>query len=266
VTAINTYVAGYNAYTKAGGGAPCYTTAGAAAPACPAGTIANPYYNAPSQALLDQNASYPTFDIFPGGPESSYNTYGAPYVMTLLVQYKHDRLAITPALQINAGQRYGAPITELGIQPNTCTGFLAGSTTGDPRYKYGAVGGSPYDATTCAQGVAIPDTFTNNFDGIGGFVGPTQLQLHLQASYDLSKRVTLVANFANIVNTCFGGQKVPFGVSTACTYGTSPGGAFAPIGNAYNPGAAIQPAVSTPYFPYFAGFPFNMYFEARIKI
>jgi hypothetical protein len=266
VTAINTYITGYNAYTKAGGGSPCYTTAGGAAPACPAGTIANPYYNAPAQALLDQNASYPTFDIFPGGPESSYSTYGAPYVMTLLVQYKHDRLAITPALQLNAGQRYGAPITELGIQPDACGGFLPGSTVGDPRYKYGAVGGSPYDATTCSQGVAIPDTFTNNFDGIGGFVGPTQLQLHLQASYDLSKRVTLVANFANIVNTCFGGQKVPFQVSNACTYGTSPGGAFAPIGNAYNPGAAIQPAIATPYFPYFAGFPFNMYFEARIKI
>jgi hypothetical protein len=266
VTAINTYIAGYNGFTKAGGGAPCYTTAGGAAPACGAGTIANPYYNAPAQPLLSQNADYPTFDIFPGGPESSYNTYGAPYVATLLVQWKHGPLAITPALQLNAGQRFGAPVTELGVAPNSCGGFLPGTTTGDPRYKYGAVGGSPYDATTCGGSVAIPDPFTNNFDGIGGFVGPTQLQLHLQATYDINKRITLVANLANIVNTCFGGQKVPFQVANACTYGTSPGGAFTPIGNFYNPGNAIQPALATPYFPYFAGFPFNMYFEARIKI
>ncbi len=266
VTAINTFIQGYNGFTKAGGGSPCYA-GGAAAPACPAGSIANPYYNAPAQALLDQNASYPTFDIFPGGPESSYNAYGAPYVTTFLIQYKHGPLAITPALQIAAGQKFGAPITELGIDPSSCGAFIAGaSTTGDPRYPYGAAGGSPYSAPSCAQGVAIPDPYTGRFDAIGGFTAPTQLQLHLQATYDISKRVTLVANLANIMNRCFGGSKLPFNVSGACTYGTSPGGAYIPVGNAYNPGDAIQPAVNTPYFPYFAGLPFNMYIEARVKL
>jgi hypothetical protein len=205
--------------------------------------------------------------MFPGPIGVGYNAYGAPYVATLLVQYKHDKLAVTPALQFSAGQRYGAPATTPGIDPTSCTGVL-GSTTGDARYSYGAAGGSAYDASTCGNSIVIPDQNTGMFDGIGAFVAPSSLQLHLQTSYDVSKRVTLVANFANIINRCFGGTKVPFSVQGACSYGTTAGAGAGPqpIGNMYNPGNAIQPMLQTPYYPYFSGMPFNMYFEARIKI
>jgi outer membrane receptor protein involved in Fe transport len=278
VTGINDLISQYNTWTKAGGGSPCYNpgpgpTAGAAV-ACAPGMIANPYYNAPAQGLLSQSASYPTFDLFPAGIGSEYDTYGAPYVTTLIVQYKHGPLAITPALQFSAGQRYGAPITTPGIDPTSCIttpttpGVLPGTTAGDPRYPYGSAGGSPYNALACTNQVnGIPNPFTGSFDAIGGYIAPSALQLHLQVTYDLSKRVTLVANLANLVNTCFGGTKVPWSVSGACGYNVDEGAPVVePYGNFYNPGQVLQPALKTPYFPFFPTFPFNMYVEARVKL
>jgi hypothetical protein len=274
VDPINLAIKAYNAYTAAGGGAPCYAvaaskTAPAAPAACGPGTVANPYYNAPMQALLDPNANYPTFTTFPGPIGVGYTGYGAPYIATLLVQYKRGPLAITPALQFSAGQRYGAPENTPGIQPNLCTGVLAGTAPAtDPRYNYGAPGGTSYDATKCAAGIAIPDQFTNRFDGIGAFVRPSSLQLHLQASYDVNKRFQLVGNFTNLINTCFGGTKVPFAIANACGYTVVAGAGSgpAPVGNTYNPGATIQPFLNTPYNPTFAGFPFNFYLEGRLKL
>jgi hypothetical protein len=291
ISPINGQIAGYNAFTRAGGGAPCYfptitnaggtvlnpATAGLADPACAAGSVANPYYNAPKQALLDPNANFPTFDTFPGGLPGGggYTTFGAPFITTLLVQYKHGPLAITPALQFNGGQRYGVPLSTWGIDPSACTttptqsATLGGGTAGDPRYGYGAAGGAPYNALACANAaLSIPDVFTKTFDGVGGFVAPNSLLLHTQITYDVNKRVTLVGNFANIINRCWGGTKVPFAVNRACGYTAPPqaGGGNTNIGNAYNPGWALQPQVVQPYFPTFPGFPFNMYFEARIKL
>jgi hypothetical protein len=189
----------------------------------------------------------------------------------MILQYKHGPLAITPALQFSAGTRYGAPETTTGITPNLCTAALPGSTAGDPRYQYGAVGGAPYNAAACDATLVIPNQFTRRFDGIGEFVEPNQLALHLQLTYDVSKRIQLVGNFANIYTSCWGGTKVPFAIGGACGYTSQPGGAYNALGNAYNPGNTIQPAVLFPYFPVFGsypntGAPFQMAFEARIKI
>jgi hypothetical protein len=279
ITGINAAISGYNAFTKKGGGSPCYASAavGGATPITPgegipctdaaAVPVANPYYNAPYEPLLSLGTDYPTFSLFPAGVGSQSTTYGAPYVATFLLQYKHGPLAITPALQFSAGQRYGAPITTNGVDPSTCIGGppLASPITGDPRYGYGAPGGSPYDVTNCGGTIAIPDPLTKNFDGLGAFVAPNEAQLHLQIAYDISPKITLVASLTNIVNTCWGGTAVPFAVNHACGYFALTGG-VAPIGNLYNPGDTIQPYVSSPYVPGFAGFPFNAYFEARIKL
>ncbi|MDP9104530.1 MAG: TonB-dependent receptor, partial [Candidatus Eremiobacteraeota bacterium] len=215
---FNAAISQYNGFTAGGGGSPCYATAttdpvtgavipGAAAPGCPAGSIANPYYNAPKQPLMDVNANYPTFDTFPGGiGAGGYSSFGAPYVLTAIVQYKHGPLSITPALQFSGGSRYGVPISTGGIFPNQCQGGLGGSPNGDPRYFYGAPGGAPYDVSTClaaqqgantaavpsnTQGVgadpqylAVPNPYTHRFDGVGGFVSPSQILLHTQITYD----------------------------------------------------------------------------------
>jgi outer membrane receptor protein involved in Fe transport len=284
VDGINQVIQGYNAYTsycaanpknaKCGttstgvAAAPCYA-GGTPDPACAApNTVSNPYWNAPVQGLLNPNGNYPTFDTFPAGIGSSYVTYGAPYVSTLILQYKHDKFAITPALQFSGGQRYGAPGNLPGISPDTCGTPYAATTANDPRYAYGGAGAS-YDATTCTDiSQAIPNPTTGRFDGLGQYVAPSILQLHVQASYDVSKRVTLVGNFANLFSRCFGGSKAYWTINGACGYGLLFGqsGGVNPVGNGYNPGMTIQPLLARPYGPTFNVFPFNMYFEARIKV
>jgi hypothetical protein len=289
IDGFNTAISAYNALTRGGGGAACYfpavtnaggtvlnpATAGTPDPACAAGSVANPYYNAPTQALMDPNGKYATYDTFPGGiGAGGYSQYGAPYVATLLLQYKHGPLAITPALQFSGGQKYGVPLSTPGIDPTACTttptvqATLAGSTATDPRYPYGGAGGGVYNAAQCGVGSAIPNPFTGRFDNVGAFTAPNQIQLHTQITYDINKRVTLVGNFANIVNRCWGGTKVPFAVNHACGYFATAGAGSGPVpaGNVYNPGDNIQPFLATPYNPTFPGFPFNMYFEARIKL
>jgi hypothetical protein len=274
VDGINQAIAQYNSYTHACAGNTSVACGGAlsATNAVPtnANGVANPYYNAPFQPLMDPNGKYATYDTFPAGIGGAPVTaYGAPHVATLIVQYKHGPLAITPALQFAGGVRYGVPLSNPGIDPSDpgCMPLPTGSIAGDPRYKYGGVG-APYDAATCPAALAIPNIYTNRFDGIGAFAAPNVIQLHTQVTYDINKRVTLVANFANIVNHCFGGTPVPWAVNNACGYELQPGITFGPmvVGNVYNPGDNVQPFSRSPYFPTFPGFPFNMYFEARIKL
>ena len=283
IDSFNSTIAAYNAFTKAGGGAPCYrpgsaAAPGAADPGCAAGSIANPYYNAPLQPLMDVHGNYATYSLFPSGAIGSAPPlqYGAPYVSTLIVQYKHGPLAITPAVQFLGGIRYGAPATTPGVLPNQCgaPGFV-GNPSSDPRYPYGAAGGSAYDATACGSGLVIPNPFTGRFDNLGAFVEPNQALLHTQITYDVNKRLTLVGNFANIINRCFGGTKVAWAVNHVCSYETINGGnaGILPVGNIYNPGDNIQPFLRVPYGPNtlytspgFTLLPFNMYFEARLKV
>jgi hypothetical protein len=293
VSQINSDIQTYNAYTSfcashAGdarcgsttsgvAAAPCYDSSGNPA-ACSASTIANPYWNAPVRGLLDPNASYAVYDIFPGGIGGSASSFTIPYAATMVLNYKHDRLAITPSLQFLAGNRYGSPETTPGIDPAAgCTG-LSGSVTGDPRYPFGAPGGAPYDAVSCNAVLTIPNPYTGNFDQPGAFVNPSQLMMNLQISYDVSPKVTLVGTFANIVNRCFGGTSAAWTVndSNVCSYGiNNSAGIVMPVGNVYNPGATIQPFVQYPYERYLGpvnvdGFstkqPFNFYLEGRIKM
>ncbi len=269
IDGFNTAISAYDKLTRGGGGAPCYTTAGVVDNACAATSIANPYYNAPTQPLMDPNGRYATYDTFPGAiGGGGYNQYGAPYVSTLLLQYKHGPLAITPALQFSGGQKYGVPLSTPGVDPSAgCPGLFTATTVGDPRYPYGAVGGAPYDAA-CGFAIAIPNPYTGRFDNVGAFTAPNSLLLHTQVTYDINKRVTLVGNFANIVNRCWGGTHTGFTVNHACNYTATAGagGGIIPAGNVYNPGDQVQPFLATPYNPLFPGFPFNMYFEARIKL
>ena len=281
VTGINGDIQTYNAYTsfcasnpgdkKCGStttgvaAAPCYTPSGAPDAACASTSVANPYWQAPVQSLIDSNASFATYDLFPGPIGSAAAAYGAPYFATVVLQYKHKKVALTPTLQFAAGQKYGAPETSPGIDPAACAAGLAGSATSDGRYKYGAAGGSGYDATQCGTlPGAIPDPATGNFDGIGSFRAPSSLQLHFQAAYAIDKRTTLTANFANVINRCFGGTKTSFTVSGACSYGVI-GTGQSPVGNVFNPGQVIQPVLAQPYQPGFAGYPFNVYFNLKVK-
>ncbi len=306
ISPINAGISGYNAYTAAcapGGNAygkrqfgepmcgttsdgkppaPCYTEKGIPAPNCPAGTIANPYWRSPSFSLFDPTASYLPFSIFPGPIGSGVNAYNYPYVATLLLNYKHNKFTITPSLQFVAGNRYGAPLTTAGIDPASgCGPPLPGSTAGDPRYPYGASGGSPFNANNphCAASLSIPDPYTGQFDAIGAFREPAQLLGHLQIGYELSPRVSLTLTLANLLQTCFGGQHTAFTYywsNQTCLYTNLIGGPTTPpVGNAYNPGANVQTFLRYPYEPYFGTYndqtsslntPFNAFVGVRLKI
>ena len=294
VSQINNDIKNYNAYTSfcatnptdprcgttSNGvtATPCYDSTGAAIDCATAGAVANPYWNAPAQGLLDPKANYAVYDIFPGGIGGSASSFIVPYAATLVLNYKHDRWAITPSFQYLAGNRYGSPESTPGIDPAAGCAGLAGSAATDPRYPYGAPGGAPYDAMTCPGTMTIPNPYTGGFDQPGAFVNPSQFLMNMQLSYDVSPKVSLVATFANIVNRCFGGSKAAWTVSDSnvCSYGiNNSAGIVQPVGNVYNPGATIQPFVQYPYERYYGpvnvdGFstkmPFNFFLEARIKI
>jgi hypothetical protein len=157
----------------------------------------------------------------------------------------------------------------------------------DPRYPYGSPGGSAYDATNCGGTVVIPDPYTKAFDNLGSFVQPNQIAANLQLSYEASPRITLVATFANLVDTCWGGTKAAWTLSNdhnVCSYNIlNTGGAFGPVGNLYNPPATVgdfQRLIQYPYGAYYGAAntntaagnfnqtkqPFQFFLEARIKL
>jgi len=272
VAGANTAIANFNAYTgfcaktpgsplcgktvSGAAAAPCYTIGGAASPDCGAGTVANPYWNARPGALLDPNAAYAPYNqalgTGNGGVGSTSNV--VPHVATLVVNYKHKRFSITPSLQFQAGARYGSPLATQGVAPDTCGAALAGAVAPtDPRYIYGLPSGgglaSGYDASSCKTPIVTPDPYTKRFDGIGEFTQPSSLSMNLELAYRASRTATIRLSAANLVNTCFGGSGVAWGVpGLGCSYLQG-----ASVGNFYNPGDPIQSAVHYPYQPAVAG-------------
>ncbi|HKU82001.1 MAG TPA: TonB-dependent receptor, partial [Candidatus Tumulicola sp.] len=301
ITGTNQAISQYNGYTKAcapGGpwvgkigpnhvplcgstitgvaAAPCYTTTGTPVYSCTAADVGNPYWNNPQQ-LIDPSTAFPTFDVFPGGIGSAGASYGVPYAASLILNYKHDKWAVTPSLSFEGGGKYGVPQTNTGIDPAECTGVLPGVT--------GFNGGGRYDATKCLAGggyLVIPDTYTGVFDPLGSFTQPNFLGLNLQLTYDVSPRLSLTGVLANIVNTCWGGTTAAWTSPNhnVCSYTSGGfGSEIFPVGNFYNPagytGSLVQPIAKYPYGPLFGPFnqdgnstktPFQFYITANIKI
>jgi len=249
---INGSIAQYNAYTKycaTHPGAPnsmcggstsngiaanaCYTATGTpvgptAGGGCPHGDIANPYWNAPPQALVNTGQNFPTYDTFPGSLGLAAQGFGSPYVGTMLLNYKHQKFAITPSLQFQGGGKYGIPLTEAGIDP--------ASGCGKPLF------GDRYNASTCPNVVDIPNPFTGVFDPIGAFTEPNELIANLQLTYDVSPRIQLVGALTNIVNYCWGGSKTAWTVADGniCSYSNLEGTVY-PVAPYGTPGAIVNP-------------------------
>jgi Carboxypeptidase regulatory-like domain len=275
---INLAIQEYNSFTKACAGvAPntsttslCGTFGGSNAVATYASGVANPYYNAPAQGRLNPSGDYIPFSTIPGGIEAGSGSYEVPHSGALVLNFKHDRWAISPQFQFFAGSYYGDPLSGYGVNPADCTELNAsGSVAGDPRYPYGGTG-SPYDATSCTGTLAIPDPYTHVFDGLGVFRQPNQFLAHAQLSYQASSRITFVANVANLVDTCFGGSKEPWTVNAThavCDYGLPGWGAPLPYGaNIYNPGSTFQPVAQFPYQEDPDVSPIEAYFQMKISL
>jgi hypothetical protein len=294
---INNDIKTYNAYTSFcashstdprcgttttnGKAAACFTPSGAPDPTCASGDIANPYWNAPVQSLLDPNGSYWPTDPVIAGDSLGVDSYTVPHIATLVLNYRKDRFAFTPSIQFQAGQRYGNPESNAGIDPAAGCSALAGAgVTGDPRYPYGAAGGSPYNALTCNAALnAIPDVFTGKFDSIAQFVSPSQLLGSATFSYQATKNIGFSVVVANIFDQCFGGSKEPWtGGSNphVCSYESGEvSRAYAPTGNVYNPGAKFEPFAQDPYYPYLGPYtmgvvnpssPLGIFVDMHIKL
>ncbi|HXM07122.1 MAG TPA: hypothetical protein VN936_06650, partial [Candidatus Acidoferrum sp.] len=275
VSPYNQYIQEYNALTKAGGGSPCYRDSGNGTPApnCHNHAILNPYYNMPAQPLLDPNAWYVTGLDFP---------YTSPNVFALVLNYKHDRFSITPAMTLNQGAEYGTPADVQGLDPRVCTADQA---------SIGVMGVNPHtpDYTSCglaatpAGSLYIPNPTTGKFDTFGQFTQPWQFNMGLQLHYDFSPRVSGNVTVANLVNACFGGSNEPWSrqyapSSVVCGY--SPNVFY--ISNFYNGtspndraanGVPLNPYFQQPFIPSYGDvnsfnypLPINLYFQLQLKI
>jgi hypothetical protein len=270
ISSVNTGISQYNAYTRGCARNPsnpncgststgatanaCYNKNGVPVGAlpgggCPTGDIANPYWNSPIQPLVSASQAFPTFDVFPSDDIGLVaQGYGSPYVASLVLNYKYQKLAVTPSFQFQGGGKYGVPIASAGIDP--------ASGCGAPLV------GDRYNATKCPGFIDIPDPYTGIFDGIGAFTQPNEFMTNLQLSYQVSPRVQLVGVLSNIVNYCWGGSKEPwsFNDGNICAYGNVTGTVYpvAPYGTpgaivnppGYN-GSIIQPFRKYPYEPTF---------------
>jgi hypothetical protein len=268
----NQDIANFNGLTKAGGGSQCYENNKSQNvfpdPKCVQlnphynPPIWNPYYAMSPQPLLDRNGWYPV------GLDYAYLS---PNVLAAVVNYKHNRFNVTPALTFNEGEPYGNPSDVEGIDPRTCTNNSVHIAGGAPH------NGLQADYTSCGLSAAqsgstpgvlyIPNPDTGTFDNFGSFRQPNQLNFSVQMGYQLSPRVKANLLVANLVNACFGGSSEPWTKqwppnSYTCGYASGgPSGTSYYISNFYNGysphdlkanGVPLNPAFAQPFIPAYA--------------
>jgi hypothetical protein len=291
LSSINNAIKQYNAYTShcasgpsrlcgstffGAAAAACYTSGGTPDPTCAAGDYANPYWNAPLRPLFDLYGTYPTEQL--NGFFPNANLFGAipaatiPNLVTAVLNFRSNKLDITPAIQFTEGNSYGVPLVVAGVAPDVAVGAncapLAGSISGDPRYPYGAPGGGPMDATCFGASIAIPDPVSGNFDSFGTYRNPSNINVGMQLSYDITPRTTAQVQLLNLYDSCFGGASEPWTQGAShkiCGY-VGGGNGFGFGGNFYNPNSVIQPGERFPYVQSPGTAPFTAVFDLKFKL
>ena len=300
--ALNQAIAQYNALTKSGGGSKCYQfgspapcnekphpcTIGTTTLMC--GTVENPYYNQPAQGQLDPNGWYnPYVTAIAPNLNGAVDSYISPATATLILNYRHDRLAITPSVQFQAGAWYGSPLDINGYDPRACA---------QNSRQTGITDTSPLQCNTLsvfAPGLGplgylyIPNPQTGHFSAIGSYEAPAILTGNLQMTYDVSPKIKLTVTGTNLFRSCFGGTAEPWTAAyqpSPNTCGYSPaggvlnstiypanfyngksiydtkanGGIVTPWTQSYTPAVNNNGAIGGNLFPW------NVYFNAQIKI
>ncbi len=218
LTELNAIIGQYNKLTKSGGGSPCYQ--GANPVSCSAkgssaqDTILNPYYNKPSQPLLDPNGWYnPYVTAVASGLPSALASYISPYVSSLILNWRHDKLAITPSFSFQTGGFYGDVLDTNGYDPRTCE--FNSKTTGITKLSPKTNPLQCNYLTSTSAGLSqfgylyIPDPQTGTFL-FDNYQNPSSLVGNLQVTYDLSPKIKLSILGANLFHTCFGGTSAPW--------------------------------------------------------
>jgi hypothetical protein len=312
---LNQAIAQYNQLTKGGGGAACYRqgqpVSCSAGPVTTSGVtydvIRNPYYNQPVQGELDPNGWYnPYTTAIAPNLSGIVSSYISPFVSSLILNYRHDRFAVTPSFQFQGGGFYGSPLDVNGYDPRTCEFNSAGSDVfGHGKGTTGA--GPPVTSVSpktnplqcnylsqTAPGLGqfsylyIPNPQTGHFSGLGSYMNPNIITGNLAMTYQASSRITLNVTGTNLFHACFGGQSEPW------TAYYPPGGAvcgYTPAGgllntttypsNFYNGTSPndyaankAHPAYTQSYTPGLSNNgaiggslqPINVYFNAQIRI
>lgn len=222
--------------------------------------IPNPYYHEALQPLFDTGAWYTPYDVIPSAFNAA-NGYEVPDVASLILNYRHGRVAVTPSLHYSDGAPYGSPLVWPGYVPQSCSKEPS-STPLTPGVS--CPGGA-------AGAVFLPDPYSGRFDNLGAFVEPAELTANLQASYDVTPRMTLTVQTVNLYNQCFQ-RGYAWDNSVTCVYSSLPSNILAPSGNfVKNP----PPQLRYPYGTFFnvteVGIssvrqPFGFFADLSIKI
>ena len=249
---LNGYILQYDSFLKGHGGFACYhyeNHGGGGTNDCSQnGVVKNPYYNQPYQNIFSDSAWYPTYDVIPG-PSAAANGYAVPYVVALILNYRHQRFAVTNSWSFGSGAEYGSPTQWPGYFPNSCY---------RPGASWRMAHANAADPSNCDDGgnlpLFIPDSFTGGYDNLGAFKEPWQLQMGLAFSYDVSPRVTARLNFTNLLDVC-GQRGYAWDNPSICVYGSLPTNFLYAAGNFYpnSKSAVPPPQLQYPYSFWFNG-------------
>jgi hypothetical protein len=225
--------------------------------ACTGNAIQNPYYNAGVQSLMDPNAWYAPGTLGLSPTSNPFTTYfDSPWNGTMILNYRHDKWAITPSIQVVQGSAYGGPMDVVGYDPRTCaanssalgSNIVAVSPKTNPlQCDYLSTNGT---ISSAAGQLFVPNPQTGAFASPGVYRNPWLMVGNLQFSYDVSPKVSAQVTLANLFHSCFGGSKEPW------TSAYAPGQYFCGytpnlfyVGNYYNGTSATDFAANgtTPY-------------------
>ncbi|MGC1381983.1 MAG: carboxypeptidase regulatory-like domain-containing protein [Candidatus Baltobacteraceae bacterium] len=246
---LNENILAYDAFLKGHGGYPCYFyegsgySPGGGTNNCKQhGVVANPYYNQPYQNLFSPNAWYTTYDVIPG-PAAAANGYAVPYVIAMILNYRHQKFAVTNTWNFSSGASYGSPLQSPGYYPTSCyrppASWVAGHGIAPDPASCDDFGGLP---------LFTPDRFTGGYDNLGAFKQPWQLQMGLALTYDVNSRVTATLNFTNLLDTC-GQRGYVWENPSVCAYSSLPTNFLYPAGNFYPNSISSRPPAQLQY-PY----------------
>ena len=203
---LNEQIQIYNSYTSACAGASlssnpqalCGVNGAANALAVESNGINNPYFNAKPQPLLDPHAYYTTYDQIPS-PFSNAIGFETPFQATVVLNWKHGPLTITPNFVFSTQGKYGSPLVWPGYDPNTCTGS------------------GPANPQTCTGYLFIPDKYTGVFDNLGAFQQPNRLTGNLSVGYQFNSHISATFVASNLIDHCYQ-RNEPWQNGPTCEY------------------------------------------------
>jgi len=181
--------------------------------------IPNPYYDGALEPLFDTGGWYTPYDVIPS-PFNAANGYEVPDVASLILNYRHNRWAVTPSFHFADGSDYGSPLVWPGYVPQSCSREPARTPLTPGASCPGGAAGA----------IFLPDPYSAHFDNLGAFMQPSELSLNLQTSYELTPRMTLTMQAVNLYNQCFQ-RGYAWDNSVTCVYSSLPSNILAPAGN-----------------------------------